>query len=166
MTLLERFTRPGEQVRGLRAAWDHLARLPGGRRAFSRLIGAAAPYTGSIRAEVVEASEGRALVKLRERRRVQNHLRSIHAAALANLAEMTGSLAVAFSLPPASRFIPVGLRIDYLKKARGTIHAACTCPAFQGGVRSEHELPIELTNEKGDTVARAHLRVLIGPVAG
>ncbi len=32
----------------VRQAWDRLQGLPGGKRAFSRLAGMAAPYTGTI----------------------------------------------------------------------------------------------------------------------
>jgi uncharacterized protein (TIGR00369 family) len=157
-------TRLGEPAIALRAAWDRLVRLPGGKRAFSKLLGAAAPYTGSIGAEVEEARHGRAVVKLADRRKLHNHLRSIHAAALANLVEMTGSLAIAFSLPKGARFIPTGLRIDYVKKARGTITAACDCPPVASNERAEYELPVELCDESGEEVARARLRVLVGPI--
>src|SRR5215475_1019397 len=100
----------------IREAWDRLNRLPGGKRAFSKLVGMAAPYTGSIGAQVKELRRGHAEVELKDRRAVRNHLQSVHAIALANLAELTGNVAVAYTLPDDARFIVAGISVDYVKK--------------------------------------------------
>ena len=147
----------------VREAWDRLHRLPGGTRAFTRLIGTAAPYTGTMGAHVREVREGYARVELPDRAKVRNHLRSIHAIALANLAELTGNVAVAYSLRDDQRFIVAGMSIDYLHKARGTItgHSSFELPTGEG--RFEIEVPVELQDARGQTVARATLRTLVGP---
>ena len=156
---------PSAEKKGnfIRDAWDRLAALPGGRTLFSRLVGMAAPYTGSIDARVVELARGRAVVELEDRRAVRNHLRCVHAIALANLAELTGNIAVAYTLPEDARFIVAGMNIDYLTKARGTIRAEATCPQFADATRSEHAIAVSLKDAGGEEVARATLRSLIGP---
>ena len=125
---------PSIEKRGnfIRESWDRLTKVPGGAALFSRLVGVAAPYTGSMGARVVELRRGFARAELPDRRRVRNHLDCIHAIALANLAELTGNVAVAYSLPDDARFIVAGMSIDYLKKARGTITATSTCQFFTG----------------------------------
>jgi uncharacterized protein (TIGR00369 family) len=147
----------------IRDAWDRLAGVRGGRLLFSRLLGSAAPYTGTIGAEIVELEVGHAVVVLRDRRRVRNHLRSIHAIALANLAELTGNVALAYALPDDGRFIVSGMSIDYLKKARGTIKAVCSCPVPADSSRREYEVPVAMFDASGTEVARATLRTLVGP---
>jgi uncharacterized protein (TIGR00369 family) len=147
----------------LRAAWDRLAKLPGGTWAFDKLVGNMAPYTGTMGAHVVELSVGHARVELRDRRAVRNHLRSIHAIALANLAELTGNGALAYSMPDDARFIVTAIRIEYLKKARGTITATCSCPVPKTSHRAEYEVPVRMHDPSGNEVARATLTTLIGP---
>ncbi len=142
--------------------WDRLSGLPGGTRLFSKLVGRAAPYTATINAHVVDLAEGRARVKMADRRSVRNHLQCVHAVALANLAELTGNVAMAYSLPDDARFIVAGMSLDYVKKARGTITGLCECPVVSSA-RAEHEVHVTLVNEDGATVVTAVLRTLVGP---
>jgi uncharacterized protein (TIGR00369 family) len=147
----------------IRDSWDRLAALPGGKALFSRLVGVAAPYTGSIGARVLELERGRARVQLDDRRKVRNHLDCIHAVALANLIELTGNVAVAYTLPDDARFIVAGMSIEYLKKARGTVTGTATCPLFASGERQEYEIEVSVTDRDGEEVARGVLRTLVGP---
>jgi acyl-coenzyme A thioesterase PaaI-like protein len=147
----------------IRSAWDRLHGLPAGPRLFTRLIGLAAPYTATMGARVEQLQLGHAEVSLADRRAVRNHLACIHAIALANLAELTGNVALAYSLPDDARFIVAGIRLDYLKKARGTIRAVCDCPVPASSARTEYEVPVHLRDESGEEVVRATLRTLVGP---
>jgi acyl-coenzyme A thioesterase PaaI-like protein len=150
----------GNPVRDL---WDRLSRVPGGRTLFSRAVGLMAPYTGTIRARVVALERGRAEVQMRDRRWVRNHLRSVHAIALANLAELTGNVAMAYAMPDDARFIVAGIDLDYVKKARGTITGRCECPVPETSERVEYRVPVTLHDPSGDVVVRATLRTLVGP---
>ena len=147
----------------IRSLCGRLSPLPGGRAIFSRAIGRVAPYTGSVRAQVVELRDGYARVVMADRRAVRNHLACIHAIALCNLAELTGNVAVAYTLPDDARFIVAGLSIEYLKKARGTITGVCECPVPRSSERREYEVPVRMENAAGEEVARATLRTLVGP---
>lgn len=147
----------------VRDLWDKLAAVPGGKRAFSAVVGRMAPYTGSIGASVVELSPGWSKVLLRDRRAVRNHLQSVHAIALANLAELCGNVAMAYTLPDDARFIVAGLSIEYLKKARGVITATSECPIVASSAREEFEVPVTMKNADGEVVATATLRTLVGP---
>jgi len=146
----------------IREGWRRLSGLPGGRRAFSRLLGVAIPYTGSVGADVLALEPGFAKVALDDRRAVRNHLNSIHAIALANLGELTGNLALVCALTDNGRFIVTRLAIDYEKKARGRIIAECRCEPPTSAERREYELLVTLSDSSGDRVASVVLTTLVG----
>ena len=150
----------------LRDGWDLLSSVPGGKFVFSRLVGRMAPYSGSIGALITALRPGYAEVQMQDRRSVRNHLDCIHAIAVANLAELAGNIALAYSLPDDARFIVSGLSIEYVKKARGVITASANCPVPDSNARVELDVPVEMRDAKGDVVARAVLKSLVGPKKG
>lgn len=147
----------------LRDAWNLLGGLPGGKILFSRLVGRLAPYSDTIRARVTVLRPGFCQIEIDDQPSVRNHLASIHAVALVNLAELAGNIALAYALPNDARFIVAGLSIEYLKKARGTITATSECPMPSSNQRLEYEVPVIMTDSAGEVVARATLRSLVGP---
>lgn len=151
------------EPRELLSLWNRLAPLPGGKWLFSFLLGRAARYTGSIAPRVLALAPGHARVGLRDRAAVRNHLRSIHAVALMNLAEVASGLATIAALPAGARGILAGLSIEYLKKARGPLVAACDTAIDYTGERREMEVEAVIHDQAGDVVARARARWLVGP---
>ncbi|MDX1387786.1 MAG: hotdog fold domain-containing protein [Acidobacteriota bacterium] len=147
----------------LRGMWDRQRRLPGGGWIFSRLLRWVVPYSATIAPRVVELRPGYARVSMRDRRGVRNHLTSIHAMALANLGELTTGLALNVGLPDDARAILKGIRVEYLKKSRGTITAESACEVPVTAEETEHEIVGELRDEAGDVVARATATWLVGP---
>jgi acyl-coenzyme A thioesterase PaaI-like protein len=122
-----------------------------------------APYTGTIRPRIVELAPGYARVRMRDRRAVRNHLRSVHAIALMNLAEVTSGLAMLAGLSDDARAIITHLAIEFEKKARGPLEAECRTIPPATTERREYVLEPVIRDASGDEVARATARWLVGP---
>lgn len=147
--------------------WQSLESKPFGPRIFSFMLGRMARYTGSIGAHVLELRPGYCRVEMRDRPAVRNHLRSVHAIALMNLAEVSSGLATIVGVPDDARSILTGLSIEYVKKARGTLVAEAEAPTFDTvAERQELAIPATIRDAAGDVVATATARWLIGPKSG
>ena len=130
---------------------------------FSLALGLIAPYSGTIGARVEDLRPGYARVSVRDRRKLRNHLRSIHAVALLNLGEIATGLAVLSTISTNRRGILVDIHADYLKKARGKLTAVAEFelpdPLLDN---TSCEVEAHLKDQDGDTVTRVRATWLIG----
>lgn len=150
----------------LLAIWRRLAPLPGGRRVFGWLLGWAIPYSGTIGARIRLLEPGHCILVLRDRRRVRNHLRSIHAVAITNAGELASGLAMTTALPPGTRAIVTALATEYVKKARGTIVVESrVADPPRPAAPMEVQVVATLTDREGDVVARVQATWKVAPPA-
>lgn len=149
-------------TQALRNLWRRLSRLPFGKFLFSRLIGFVVPYASSIGARIEAFDEGYGRVSLADRRKVRNHLGSIHAMALANLAELTANAAVLYSLPASMRMIVTDFNIRFEKKARGALTAECRSEALVRPAPGDVALEVVITDAQRQVVAVARQTCLLG----
>lgn len=124
------------------------------------------PYTGSIGAIVTDLAPGRAVVRLRDRRAVRNHLGSVHAVALVNLAELASGLAMVTAAGDHVRGIPVAISIRYHHKARGTLVATGTAAPPAVTEALEAIAHADIHDAEGRLVADADVTWRLSPAPG
>jgi acyl-coenzyme A thioesterase PaaI-like protein len=128
--------------------WSKARRLPLGDRVFSLLFAQKAPYFASIRPRFTVIEPNRAELLIRDRRRVHNHLGTVHAIALCNgLEAAMGALAEA-TIPADKRWIPKGMEVAYTAKAAGDV--TCIAETDPEQWAGEGDLPVRVRGELAD----------------
>ena len=145
--------------------YNTLTRKPFGHWLFSHLICFKAPYFGSIKPRITRLEANRGEATIAHRRSVTNHLGTVHAIALCNLAEFVGGLTTDVSIPASMRWIPKGMTVEYLKKAVGTQHAVATPEFTPRQSDKAYELPMNVvvTDPQGDAVFKARISMWVSP---
>ncbi len=134
--------------------------VPGGRWIFTKLICFNAPYFFSIPALITELQVGKVVVQMKQRWSVKNHIGTTHAIAVCNLCEMAVGLTAEVTIPKNLRWIPKGMKVEYLHKASGTLTATCEIPADRF---SNDQLIVQVVvhNEDGVVVVKAGIELYI-----
>ena len=135
----------------------------GGKWLIAKMIGRAAPYSGSIGAEVLELGAGYSRLRIQDRKSLRNHLNSIHACAMATLTETTVGLSVLYTLPSSARGIATRMSLEYHAKARGPITAECRWPVPDLSSTTEQDIEVSLTDAAGTQVATGAVRFRFSP---
>ncbi|HWM16480.1 MAG TPA: hotdog fold domain-containing protein [Microbacterium sp.] len=145
--------------------WGRLRPLPGGTWLFSLIFGWRVPYSRSVRPHVRVLEPGHAEVDIPDRRANRQHLGSVHAIALLNVAEQASGLALLTGLPDGIRGIVTQISMQYVKKARGSIRAVChiAAPTVDGDM--DLDVTADCLDRGGDVVARATVRWRLGRIA-
>mmetsp|Transcript_14602 Transcript_14602/g.21774 ORF Transcript_14602/g.21774 Transcript_14602/m.21774 type:complete len:161 (+) Transcript_14602:334-816(+) len=145
--------------------YNSLKTYPCGKTLFSYFFAYNAPYFLNLRATVNDLQSGHASVSMKQRWAVQNHIKTVHAIAVCNLIEMTMGLVAEASIPHNLRWLPMGMDVNYLKKASGRLTASSSIdpstffalPNYPGEVR----VPVEVTNSEGIIVTKADVKLWI-----
>lgn len=142
--------------------WQWLEKKPLGRWLFNQLIPFINPYTGALKARILEIDRGYSRLELNDRRAIRNHLNSIHAIALTNMGEFTSGIALISLFTDNMRGIPKEINIEFIKKARGRLIAECktSLPDFESEL--EHTVTAEIKDGENDLVARVNVKWLLG----
>ena len=128
--------------------YRRLAARPGGRWLFTRLVCWRTPYFASIRPRVAELEPGHCRILLKRRRRVRNHIGTVHVIAICNALEMAMGVMAEASIPRHRRWIPKGMEVEYTAKAAGDVHATAEVDA--GAWTGESDVPVTVTARLGD----------------
>ena len=96
-----------------------------GPEMFSKSIAQVAPYFSTIDPEVIELKPGYCEVFLKNQKKVHNHIGTVHAIAMCNAAELAGGMCTDVSIPKGARWIPQGMTVEYIAKAKTDLKVVC-----------------------------------------
>lgn len=141
--------------------WRTLGRNSVGRWLYSKAVCFMAPYFGSIKPTFTVVQPGRVELRFRNRRAVRNHLKSVHAIAMCNAAELAGGVCLDVSLHGDFRWIPVGMTVKYLKIARTDLIAICEVDSYDWEEAQDVVMPVGVYDAAGVEVFHADITMRI-----
>jgi acyl-coenzyme A thioesterase PaaI-like protein len=141
--------------------FNKLKGLPFGTAIFTRIICLKAPYFNSIHPLIEEVRPSYVRVKMRKRRRVENHLKTVHAIVMCNMAELAGGLVTGVSVPQGTRWIPSGMTVKYIKKAKTDLVAVSDGSHIDWSQQESIVVPVIITDTHHDIVFTAEITMNI-----
>ena len=140
--------------------YSKATRLPQGQRIFSTLFALKAPYFGTGRPRFTELRPNHAELVIRKRRKVHNHIGTVHVIAIVNGLEMAMGVMAEASIPAGLRWIPKGMTVDYTAKAGTNIRCIAELEPEAWGPRNV-DVPVVAVDAGGEDVVRGTIRLWI-----
>ena len=129
--------------------YQQVTRLPAGKKLFSILFSQKAPFFATVRPRFVELRPNYAELRIKKRRRVQNHIGTLHVIAICNGLEAAMGALAEVTVPADKRWIPKGMDVSYTAKATSDITCiAETDPAAWTG--DDPDLPVRVRGVRDD----------------
>jgi acyl-coenzyme A thioesterase PaaI-like protein len=141
--------------------YERLARRPLGKWLFAEIICLNAPYFSTIQPRFHELRPGYCQVSMRKRRGVLNHIRTVHALAIGNLCERAAGFIMEATLPSDLRWIPRGMTIEYLHKARTDVTAIARLDKTGWSDGENVGVPVTAVDNDGQEVVRAVITMYV-----
>lgn len=147
-------------------AWKRLCGYPGGTRLFSAAAMTRVPYFLTVLPHVVRMEPGLAEVRMPKWFFVYNHLRTVHAIASCNAAEVAMGMLMEATVPRSHRWIPRAMSVQYLQKATTSLRARARLdpPDFAQLTEGvDLVVPVSVTDAAGTEVVHAEITTWVTP---
>lgn len=115
-------------------------------RALTTFFGKTVKLTGTVGISVDELTEKRAIISVKNKKKVQNHIGSVHAVANILIAESATGYLVGMNIPDTSVPVIKTIKADYVKRAKGDMKAVATL--------TDEQIKLIQSTEKGETVVK------------
>lgn len=135
-----------------------------GPEMFTKMTCQMAPYFSTINPLITELRQDAATVQLPFSKEVTNHLGTVHAIAMCNAAELAAGMMTNVSIPEGARWIPKGMTVEYLAKAKTDLTVTCSGEGIDWTSEGDKVVPVEVTDTQGKRVftARITMNVKLG----
>ncbi|WP_298438974.1 hotdog fold domain-containing protein [uncultured Ferrimonas sp.] len=109
--------------------WGKLKSMPFGGKLMAMAIARQAPYFKTVGATVIDIVPHQSQVLLTKRRKIENHIGTVHVIAICNGLELAMGTMAEASIPKHLRWIPKGMSLDYTAKAGSDIRCVAEVAA-------------------------------------
>jgi acyl-coenzyme A thioesterase PaaI-like protein len=141
--------------------YQKCSRFPFGKELFSKLICFKAPYFRTIKPVFTKLEPGFGEIAIKNKRRVRNHINSVHAIAMCNMCELVAGSMLESTIPSHLRWIPKEMRVEYLKVARTDLTASCKLGEIKWLDSMELPLTVDVVDTNGVVVLRAIINMYV-----
>lgn len=122
--------------------YNKMGKLPFGDKLFSLFASNKAPYFKTVSPLITKLIPGECHCLIKKRRKVENHIGTVHVIAIANGLEMAMGFLAEASIPKHLRWIPKGMDLQYTAKAGSDIRCVAL---LENNLWQVGDLPIEVT---------------------
>ncbi len=91
--------------------------------ALTAVVGNVVPFVGTAGLVVEELTEERAVISVKNRRKVRNHIGGVHAAAMTLIAETASGFVVGMNVPDDKAPVVKRLGVEFKRRAKGGLRA-------------------------------------------
>ena len=138
-------------------------KIPVGKTFFrSKVLGNVVPFTGnsSLKFEKIEADE--VVISLKNNRSVQNHIKQVHACAMALVIETATGFVVGMNVPDDKILLIKEMHLKYVKRSSGKVKGTASLTQAQiEQIKSEPKgdiaVPVILTDDEGKEPVKAEV---------
>lgn len=122
---------------------------------WSKAFGRVVPMVGTANIRYLEVDKDHVTVRIENQRNMQNHIKGVHAAAMALLAETATGFLTGLHIPDDRILLIKSLHVDYLKVAQGGLTANATLSADQQKFIADNEkgellIPVTVIDDSGN----------------
>lgn len=141
-----------------------IERLPSGLQPTVRsfILGKIIRFAGTASCRVETLRPETCVIRLKNRRKVQNHIGSVHAAAMALLAESATGFMTGMTIPDDRILVIRSMELTYLKRASGDMTAVASFSEEQleyvrNTPKGDITVPVVITDETGTETVKAEM---------
>ncbi len=132
-----------------------------GPEQFTAAVCQFAPYFSTINPSITVLKPAHAEATVPFRREITNHLGTVHAIALCNVAELVAGTMTDASIPPGARWIPKGMTVEYLAKAKTDVRAVADGSQVAWDEGGDQVVPVDVFDAQGTKVFAARITMNI-----
>ncbi|EKB32577.1 DUF4442 domain-containing protein [Acinetobacter baumannii] len=140
------------------------SKFPKGIRStlWSKAFGRIVPMVGTANIRYLEVDVNHVTVRLENQKNMQNHIKGVHAAAMALLAETATGFLTGLHIPDNRILLIKSLHVDYLKVVEGGLTATATLSTEQQKYIADHEkgelvIPVTVIDDAGNETIQCQM---------